>query len=234
MKKNEKKAKVVIMDPVRVHRESMAHVLREFLSDRVYITDVVSSLSEVMYSTMLRGPADIYLMEAFGQSENYKNWCDFTHFMATHYPSSTCLVWSSKPTMFLKKHNALNGNKACWQIPKKIKIRSFVHFLKQILDKNIIATPLSYSCIGPPISSLTLTEITIITYIIDGCSIKKIAKKHDVAYKTISTHKRNAMIKMRISTTAQLRSLFMDGYIIRGDHSRNLPIEINVNQPIRL
>jgi DNA-binding CsgD family transcriptional regulator len=172
-------------------------------------------------------------MEAYGPTENYKSWNDFTHFMATHYPSVTCLVWSSKPTMFLRKLNAFEGGQPCWQIPKRIDIDSFVHFFTRILDGEM-PSPSTRTCIGPPMSNLTLSEIVIITGIIEGHSIKSLARKYDVAYKTVSTHKRNAMIKMRISSTAQLRSLFIEGYILRGDKARCLPIETNANQPFLL
>ncbi|MBL0881077.1 LuxR C-terminal-related transcriptional regulator [Serratia ureilytica] len=217
MKKYKKKIDVVVMEPVTFHRESLVHVLRERLADRVNITDVVSSLSEIMRLIMLKGPADIYITEAYGQNENYKSWSDFTHFMSTHYPSTTCLVWSSKPTMFLKKLNAVEGGGNCWQIPKIIGIDCFVRFLTRILDGETFTPIREHSCIGPPISNLTLSETIIITGIIEGDSIKSLAKKYDVAYKTVSTHKRNAMMKMRISSTAQLRNLFMGDHIIRSD-----------------
>ncbi|HGM6879327.1 TPA: hypothetical protein ACKQDI_005103, partial [Serratia marcescens] len=93
LKKYKKKIDVVVMDPVMLHRESMVHILRESLADRVNITDAVSSLSEIIRLIVLKGPADIYIMEAYGPTENYKSWNDFTHFMCTHYPSVTCLVW---------------------------------------------------------------------------------------------------------------------------------------------
>lgn len=233
LKKYKKKMDVVVMDPVMLHRESMVHILRESLADRVNITDAVSSLSEIIRLIVLKGPADIYIMEAYGPTENYKSWNDFTHFMCTHYPSVTCLVWSSKPTMFLRKLNAFEGGQPCWQIPKRIGIDSFVRFFTQILDGEM-PSPSTRTCIGPPMSNLTLSEIVIITGIIEGHSIKSLARKYDVAYKTVSTHKRNAMIKMRISSTAQLRSLFIEGYILRGDKARCLPIETNANQPFLL
>lgn len=212
-----------------LHRESMVHILRESLADRVNIADAVSSLSEIIRLIVLKGPADIYIMEAYGPTENYKSWNDFTHFMATHYPSVTCLVWSSKPTMFLRKLNAFEGGQPCWQIPKRIGINSFVRFFTRILDGEM-PSPSTRTCIGPPMSNLTLREIVIITAIIEGNSIKSLARKHDIAYKTISTHKRNAMIKMRISSTAQLCSLFMEGNILRGDKEQCLPIGINAHQ----
>lgn len=221
------------MDPVTLHRESIIHVLRESLADKVNITDAVSSLSEIIRLVVLKGPADIYIMEAYAPTENYKSWNDFTHFMATHYPSVTCLVWSSKPTMFLRKLNAFQGEGACWQIPKRIGIDSFIGFFTRILDGEMPA-PSTRTCIGPPMSNLTLSEIVIITGIIEGHCIKNLARKYDVAYKTVSTHKRNAMIKMRISSTAQLRSLFIEGYILRGDKARCLPIEKNANHPFLL
>lgn len=216
-----------------LHRESMVHILRESLADRVNIADAVSSLSEIIRLIALKGPADIYIMEAYGPTENYKSWNDFTHFMATHYPSVTCLVWSSKPTMFLRKLNAFEGKNPCWQIPKKIGIDSFIRFLTCTLDGRT-TPPSTCTCIGPPMSNLTLSEIVIITGIIEGDSIKSLASKHCIAYKTVSTHKRNAMIKMRISSTAQLRSLFMEGYLLQGDKARYLPIESSFNQFIKL
>ncbi|MEL5366338.1 LuxR C-terminal-related transcriptional regulator [Serratia nevei] len=233
LKKYKKKIDVVVMDPVMLHRESMVHILRESLADRVNITDTVSSISEIIRLIVLKGPANIYIMEAYGSKENYKTWSDFTHFMATNYPTVTCLVWTSKPTMFLRKLNAYKMKEPCWQIPKRIDIDSFLRFFERVLDGEIPSHS-TRTCIGPPMSNLTLSEIVMITEIIEGGSIKSLAKKYNVAYKTVSSHKRNAMTKMRISSTAQLRSLFMEGYILRGDKARCLLIEINDNQPFLL
>lgn len=209
------------------------HVLSEYFGDRINITDVVSSISALMCLNMRKEPADVYLMEAFGQSENYNNWANFTNFIATYYPATTCLVWSSKPTMFLRRFNAFEGKNSCWQIPKRIGVDPFIFFLTRILDGKV--TPFgTRNCIGPPMSNLTPSEIAIVTGIIEGRSIKWLAQKYNVAYKTICTHKRNAMIKMHISSTAQLRSLIIDGYILRGDKDRYLPVEISADQPFRL
>ncbi|EMW1017918.1 hypothetical protein AAEK50_004868 [Serratia marcescens] len=67
------------------HRESMVQVLREGLAGRVNITDAVSSLSEIIRLIVLKGRADIYMMETYG-TENYKSWNGFTYFMATLNP----------------------------------------------------------------------------------------------------------------------------------------------------
>ncbi len=217
-----------------LHRESLVHVLRESLDDRVNITDAVSSLSDIIRLIVLKGPADIYIMEAYGQAENYKNWNNFTHFMATHYPSVICLVWSSKPTMFLKKSNATEMRNPCWQIPKRICVDSFIQFLTRILDGDIFTPIRAHSCIGPPVSNLTINEIVIITGVIEGGGIKSLAKEYDISYKTVSSHKRNAMIKMCILSTAQLYGLFTGGYILRGDKVQCLPIEFDTNEPFLL
>lgn len=231
---HKEKVKVAIMEPVELYRESLFSLLNERFDNRIDITSIVSSISELIRDAMIKGPADIYLMEAFGVNEDYKNWSDFTHFMATHYPSVICLVWSSKPTTFLRKKNFFEPKTQCWQIPKKISIEILQHFLKNIIESKPIQLPQGNLCIGPRMSNLTHNEIIVISGIIDGFSISEISRKFGVAYKTISTHKRNAMIKMRISTTAQLRSLFIDGYIIRGNKERHLPIEFNINQPFKL
>lgn len=233
LKKHRKKMAVVVMDPVMLHRESMVHVLRDSLADRVNITDTVSSLSEIIFLIVLKGPADIYIMEAYGPTESYKSWNDFTHFIAMHYPSVTCLVWSSKPTMFLRKLNAFDKGGACWQIPKKICIDPFIRFFTRILDGKMLS-PSVRSCIGPLVSNLTLSEIVIITGIIEGDSIKNLARKYDVSYKTVSAHKRKAMVKMRMSSTAQLNSVFINGNILRSKKTRYPLIGQNDTQPILL
>lgn len=232
LKKSKGKINVVVMEPVRFYREMMVQVLNEFLTDRVKIIDVVSSLSELTWITLHKGPADIYLMEAFGMNENYQNWSDFTHFMSTYYPGTKCLIWSNKPTMFLKKLKSFEDENTCWQIPKRISVECFVCFLNKVLNGGVL-TP-AHSCIGPPMSNLTIREIDIITEIIEGKSINSLARKYKIGYKTVSTHKRNAMIKMRISTISQLRSLFIEGCILRGEKARSLPIELNVSQPFLL
>ncbi|XUU47388.1 helix-turn-helix transcriptional regulator [Serratia nematodiphila] len=221
-----KKKEVVVMDPVFFNQQSMVHMLHDYFYNRLNITDVVSSISEVMRMIILKGPADIYVMEAYGKGENYKNWSDFINFMGAYYPSVICLIWSSKPTMFLRKLNSLEGGNPCWQIPKKIGIGCFVDFFKKVLDGEVSLSSNSNSCIGPPMCSLTLSEIVIITEVIEGSNIKRLAKKYNITYKTVSAHKRNAMIKMGISSTAQLRSLFKDEFILRGEKDRYLPIEI--------
>lgn len=223
-----------MMDPVFLNRQSMAYILRDYFNDKVIITNVTSSISEIMRIIVQNGPADIYVMEAYGQNENYKHWSNFIHFMGTYYPSVTCLVWSSKPTMFLKKLNFLDGKNPCWQIPKRIGIDYFVDFFGRVLDGEDLSPSYAANCIGPPMSSLTLSEIVIITEVIEGSNIKRLAKKYNIAYKTVSTHKRNAMMKMRISSNAQLRSLFADGCVLRGEKDRHLPIEIKVEQPFLL
>jgi DNA-binding CsgD family transcriptional regulator len=232
--KYKKKINVVVMDPVAFHREGLVHVLRECMYDRINITDVVSSISEIMCLIMLKGPAEIYIMEAFGTKENYKVWNKFTHFMTKHYPSVTCLIWSSKPTMFLKKSNATEMRNPCWQIPKRICVDSFIQFLTRILDGDIFTPIRAHSCIGPPVSNLTINEIVIITGVIEGGGIKSLAKEYDISYKTVSSHKRNAMIKMCILSTAQLYGLFTGGYILRGDKVQCLPIEFDTNEPFLL
>ena len=232
--KYKKKIDVVVMDPMTFHRESLVHVLRESLADRINITAVVSSLSEIMHLIMLKSPADVYIMEPYGLSESYKSWNKFTHFMASHYPSATCLIWTSKPTMFLKKLNAFEGRNLCWQIPKRIGIDCFVRFLTRILDDEDFTQVHEHACIGTSMPDLTCREIVIITGIVEGYSIKNLAKKYGIAYKTVSTHKRNAMIKMRISSIAQLRRLYIDGYIIRSGESQYLPIESSSEQFFKL
>ncbi|HAY0633627.1 TPA: response regulator transcription factor [Serratia marcescens] len=234
LKKNNRKINIVVMDPVVFYRQSMVQVLSKYFVERINVTDVVSSLSALMCLALRKGPADVYLMEAFGQNESYNNWGEFTHFMATYHPSVKCLLWSSKPTMFINKFNNFERGEAGWQIPKKIDISCFVSFLTRFFDGENFASYNSQFYIGPPMSNLTPSEIAIITGIIEGDSIKCLAKKFNVAYKTISTHKRNAMIKMRISSTAQLRSLFLDGHILRGGKERYLPIETSSNQPFML
>lgn len=105
LKKNNRKINIVVMDPVVFYRESMVQVLSKYFVERINVTDVVSSLSALMCLALRKGPADVYLMEAFGQNESYNNWGEFTHFMATYHPSVKCLLWSSKPTMFINKFN---------------------------------------------------------------------------------------------------------------------------------
>lgn len=231
MKHCKKKQNVVVMEPVMFHRKSLVHVLLETLCEKVNITDAVSNISEVIRLAVLKGPADIYIMEAYGSTENYKNWNDFTRFIATYYPSVTCLIWTSKPTMFLRKFNAFNGSNPCWKIPKKIGVDSFLRFMTRVLDGE--TSPAS-TRIGHPISNLTPSEIVIITAILEGHSITSLARQYSVAYKTIHTHKRNAMIKMCISSTAQLRSFFIEGNILRDEKARCFPIETNANQPFLL
>ncbi|HAT3850629.1 TPA: response regulator transcription factor [Serratia marcescens] len=229
-----KKKTIVVMDPVFFNQQSMVHMLHNYFNNRLSITDVVSSISEIMRMIILEGPADIYLMEAYGHGENYKSWSDFINFMGTYYPSVTCLIWSSKPTVFLRKLNSLEGRNPCWQIPKKIGIDCFVDFFRKVLDGEASLSSNSTNCIESPMCSLTLSEMVIITDVIEGGNIKRLAKKYNVTYKTVSAHKRNAMIKMGISSTAQLRSLFKDGCILRGEKDRNLPIRIKEEQPILL
>ncbi|QNL02981.1 response regulator transcription factor (plasmid) [Serratia ureilytica] len=227
MEKYKRKMNVVVMDPVQFHRDSLAHVLHKFLADRVEITDMVPSLSEIMRLLILKGPADIYITEAYGKNESYKTWRDFTHVMAKFFPSAIILVWSSKPTIFIRTINAFEVPTPCWQVPKKIAVDCFIRFLTQITDGEQFAPPYSRFCIGPTIPNLTLSEILIIADIIEGCSMQTLSQKYNIAYKTVATHKRNAMIKMCVSSNAQLRSLFMDLSFSRGINVEYFPIDIS-------
>ncbi|HGM6839706.1 TPA: LuxR C-terminal-related transcriptional regulator [Serratia marcescens] len=52
-------------------------------------------------------------------------------------------------------------------------------------------------------SSLTPSEIVMTKDVIEGNNIKRLARKYNIAYKTISAYKRTTMIKLHISSIAQ-------------------------------
>ena len=224
MNKHGKKIRVTIMEPVKLYRDSLIYLLDDRLNDRFDIMGGVDNLSELLHLFVMKGPADIYVMEAYGHNEDYKKWSKFTHFLAANAPNSLCLLWSSKPTVFLRQFAYFTEPQRCWQISKKVTVDVFVHLLTQLPGGGAISH--SHLCIGPSITSLTLSEIIVITGVVEGYSAEKLSRKYGAAYKTICSHKRNAMVKMRVSGTAQLREFFMVKEAADNE-AYSIPIEIS-------
>lgn len=225
--KTKKKKTLLLMEPVELYRDSMYHLLNDYISDAVVVTGVVTSLAEMMHSVVLNGPADIFMMEAFGQDENYKNWHDFTRFMSNNCPSSTCLVWSSKPTKFLIKLNTCDKEKVCWQIPKVIDINIIIRFMHQVICSSSPSSLYGDKGIAHHASDLTASEILIITGLMEGRSNLEIASKYKISSKTVSQHKRNAMTKLGVSTTFQLRNVIEEVYISNMCNMPHYPFDIS-------
>ncbi|MDI3197814.1 LuxR C-terminal-related transcriptional regulator [Serratia ureilytica] len=224
MNKHGKKMSVAIMEPVKLYRDSLISLLDDRLYDKFDIMGVTGSLSELVHLFVMKGAADIYVMEAYGHKEDYKNWGKFTHFLAANAPNSLCLLWSSKPTVFLRQFAYFTERQRCWQISKKVAVDVFVHLLTRLPDEGAVSH--SHLCIGPSITSLTLSEIIVITGVVEGYSAEKLSRKYGAAYKTICSHKRNAMVKMRVSGTAQLRDFFMVKEV-SDNEACSIPIEIS-------
>lgn len=229
---SEKKIKIIVMDPVQVYRDSIINVLEKYFNKIISIVGVAKDISELIRIIVNDGPADIYLMEVYGKYESYKSWGYFTDFIALNSPSSYCLVWSSKPTMFIRKFSNECLSIRPWQLHKKISLEKFLRFFLLLIDNKLISAPSTHLCIGPPISNLTQSEVIILSSLLEGDSMTCLSKRNRLNYKTISSHKRNAMSKMRISTTAQLYGLFIGGNMKIGVRQVDFPIEGFVYEPI--
>lgn len=215
------------MEPVGMYRDSMCRVLDDYIRDGVVVTDIVTSLAEMVHSVVSNGPADIFLMEAFGQDENYKAWHDFTRFMSNSCPTSTCLVWSSKPAKFLMKLNARDKEQVCWQIPKAISVDSFVSFMNHVVCGPFPSSPYGDAGVSHHASDLTACEILTMTGLMRGESNAEIAMRYKISCKTISQHKRNAMTKLGVSTTFQLRNALEAFYISSRTTMPRYPFDIS-------
>lgn len=218
------KIKVIIMEPEQLFRCSLITLLNEYLSAQIEIVKVVTSLADVKKYQIQHGAVDVVLTEAFGVRENYHHWCQFTEFLLAYFPETYCFVWSSKPTMFLRKFTPQSFIGKASQLDKRIGKNAFLRaFAARLNENNDFSANAALFC-GPAVSSLTCSEIMVISGIIEGKSVAELSAMYKVNFKTISAHKRKAMAKMRVNTMLQLRSLLIDDFTLTHCGSRPFPV----------
>lgn len=230
----ERKKKVIVMEPVALLRHSMVELLVDYFDSQIDIVGVTGELSELMRLSVIHYPVDIILSEVFGESENYKNWGAFTDFIAISSPSSFCLVWSSKPGMFISKFINLNMKIRPLQIDKKIGRDHFLQIFSNVIDMEALPPVHINKRLESKLPDLTHSEIAIINGILDGYSISELSNEYRVSRKTVYTHKRNAMVKLNLSTTAELRSLFTRRCSMSNSEEGCSPNITKISEPVWL
>lgn len=84
------------------------------------------------------------------------------------------------------------------------------HFQTAFMQKRVISQKISHSLTQRNeenhngLFRLTRSEIEILKYLFNGMDLQEIARMKQLSIKTISTHKRNAMHKLNITTDAEL------------------------------
>lgn len=230
----ERKKKVIVMEPVALFRHSMVELLVNYFDSQIDIVGVTGELSEIMRLSIIHYPVDIILSEVFGESENYKSWGAFTDFIAISSPSSLCLIWSSKPGMFISKFISFNMQIRPLQIDKKIEREHFLQIFSNVIGMEVLSPIHINKHSEAKLPALTHSEITIISGILDGYSISALSNEYRVSRKTVYAHKRNAMVKLNLSTTAELRSLFTGGCPVSNAEAGCFPNITKISEPVWL
>lgn len=202
---SKKEPRAIIMDACLMTSNGMIHLLKSslFKQGEVKALDKISDL----YSSFGPRTPDVIVMELFGNGESVFDGLRFIADCSKRWPLTPLVVCTLLADFrFLHQVKNLGATSICHKhdLLSEIEfcIASSIAGVK--INSPIIQQLLNYSNINIPV--LTCREMDVMDYLFTGRSLTSVALSLHRDIRTISTHKRNAMVKLGYKNNNELYS----------------------------
>ncbi|CAI1113326.1 LuxR C-terminal-related transcriptional regulator [Serratia quinivorans] len=165
--------------------------------------DILTDNFLALRRVLLRQQVDVVISDVTGRGQWPTECFDFHRYRQRFYPEVTWLLWSERLTTLLFRYASFSSRPIC--LPPTLRVHELHYLLYERFSlghRDFMRNDISRQASSPP--PLSWQETLVVSHFLFGASSAQVAGFLTCSIKMVSYYKRQAMVKLGVSTDQAL------------------------------